>query len=220
MFLITENQQYKTTEIYSLIGGQYLKIPILVSIFLILSLLCSQASAGCGKWVIRDNTDFLADPTFDEAIKSSTGDLASAKDENTATTTNTQSDQKQPAKENQNQEAEKQTQNKDVSGKWLFDLQQKLGSSLDLILIQTGDRLQGYGTLTENGAKTAATATGSINKDSIELGVKTVVDHSQNEDGKKYEMKLLALDNALVGHYDLFISDKPAGEGNATAKKS
>ena len=193
-----------------------MKIPILMLIFLILFLLSFQASAGCGKWVIRDNTDFLADPTFDEAVKSSTGDRASVKDENTTD----QSDQKLPVNENQNQEAEKQTQNKDVSGKWLFDLQQTVGSTLDLILIQTGDRLQGYGTLTENGAKTAATATGSITKDSLELDVKTVIDHSQNEDSKKYEMKLLALDNTLVGHYDLFLSDKLAAEGNATAKKS
>jgi len=185
-------------------------------IFLILFLLSFQASAGCGKWVIRDNTDFLADPTFDEAVKSSTGESASIKDENTTTG---QSDPKQPVKENQNQEAEK-LQNKDVSGKWLFDLQQKLGSSLDLILIQTGDRLQGYGTLKENGKKTAATATGSIAKDSLELDVKTVIDHSQNEASKKYEMKLLALDDTLSGHYDLFLSDKLAGEGNATAKKS
>ena len=193
-----------------------MKIKMLMLIFLILFLLSFQASAGCGKWVVRDNTDFLADPTIDEAIKSSTGDRASVKDENTTD----QSDQKLPVKENQNQEAEKQTQNKDVSGKWLFDLQQTVGSTLDLILIQTGDRLQGYGTLTENGAKTAATATGSIIKDSLKLDVKTVIDHSQNEDSKKYEMKLLALDSTLVGHYDLFLSDKLAGEGNATAKKS
>lgn len=193
-----------------------MKIQMLMLIFLILFLLSFQASAGCGKWVIRDNTDFLADPTFDEAVKSSTGDSASVKDENTTD----QSDQKLPVKENQNQEAEKQTQNKDVSGKWLFDLQQTVGSTLDLILIQTGDRLQGYGTLTENGAKTAATATGSITKDSLELDVKTVIDNSQNEDSKKYEMKLRALDDTLIGHYDLFLSDSIAGEGNATAKKS
>jgi hypothetical protein len=193
-----------------------MKIQMLMLIFLILFLLSFQASAGCGKWVIRDNTDFLADPTFDEAVKSSTGDSASIKDENTTD----QSDQKLPVKENQNQEAEKQTQNKDVSGKWLFDLQQTVGSTLDLILIQTGDRLQGYGTLTENGAKTAATATGSITKDSLELDVKTVIDNSQNEDSKKYEMKLRALDDTLIGHYDLFLSDSIAGEGNATAKKS
>jgi hypothetical protein len=194
-----------------------MKIQMLMLIFLILFLLSFQASAGCGKWVIRDNTDFLADPTFDEAVKSSTGNSASVKDENTTTD---QSDQKLPVKENQNQEAEKQTQNKDVSGKWLFDLQQTVGSTLDLILIQTGDRLQGYGTLTENGAKTAATATGSITKDSLELDVKTVIDNSQNEDSKKYEMKLRALDDTLIGHYDLFLSDSIAGEGNATAKKS
>lgn len=194
-----------------------MKIQMLMLIFLILFLLSFQASAGCGKWVIRDNTDFLADPTFDEAVKSSTGDSASVKDENTTTD---QSDQKLPVKENQNQEAEKQTQNKDVSGKWLFDLQQTVGSTLDIILIQTGDRLQGYGTLTENGAKTAATATGSITKDSLELDVKTVIDNSQNEDSKKYEMKLRALDDTLIGHYDLFLSDSIAGEGNATAKKS
>jgi hypothetical protein len=193
-----------------------MKIQMLMLIFLILFLLSFQASAGCGKWVIRDNTDFLADPTFDEAVKSSTGDSASVKVENTTD----QSDQKLPVKENQNQEAEKQTQNKDVSGKWLFDLQQTVGSTLDLILIQTGDRLQGYGTLTENGAKTAATATGSITKDSLELDVKTVIDNSQKEDSKKYEMKLQALDDTLIGHYDLFLSDSIAGEGNATAKKS
>jgi hypothetical protein len=189
---------------------------MLMLIFLILFLLSFQASAGCGKWVIRDNTDFLADPTFDEAVKSSTGDSASANDENTID----QSDQKLPVKENPNQEAEKQNQNKDVSGKWLFDLKQTVGSTLDLILIQTGDRLQGYGTLTENGAKTAATATGSITKDSLELDVKTVIDNSQKEDSKKYEMKLQALDDTLIGHYDLFLSDSIAGEGNATAKKS
>jgi hypothetical protein len=194
-----------------------MKIQMLMLIFLILFLLSFQASAGCGKWVIRDNTDFLADPTFDEAIKSSTGELASVKDENTTNTG--QSDQKSPVKENQNQDAEKQTKNKDVSGKWLFDLQQTVGSTLDLILIQTGDRLQGYGTLMENGVKTAATATGSITKDSLELDVKTVIDNSQNKDSKKYEMKLRALDDTLIGHYDLFLSDKLAGEGNATAKK-
>jgi len=77
-----------------------LKMKMVMLIFLILFLLSFQASAGCGKWVIRDNTDFLADPTFDEAVKSSTGESASIKDENTTTG---QSDPKQPVKENQNQ---------------------------------------------------------------------------------------------------------------------
>jgi hypothetical protein len=31
---------------------------------------------------------------------------------------------------------------------------------------------------------------------------------------------LQALDDTLIGHYDLFLSDSIAGEGNATAKKS
>ena len=31
---------------------------------------------GCGKWVIRDNTDFLKDPIFDDAVASSTGSSA------------------------------------------------------------------------------------------------------------------------------------------------
>ena len=46
----------------------------ILSLALILIILASPAWAGCGKWVIRDNTDFLADPLFDEAMDSSRRD--------------------------------------------------------------------------------------------------------------------------------------------------
>jgi hypothetical protein len=197
-----------------------LKIKTIIFIFMILTLLSFQASAGCGRWVIRETTDYLDDPNFDEAVKSSTGPSQSLKEDNTTS----QSDSQMPTKESSNKSAEKQNEkadvSEDVSGRWIFDLHQSLGSSLDLILIQSGDRLQGYGTLMENGAKTAATATGSIAKDSLSLDVKSVINSTNSSASKKYEMKLQAMNDMLLGHYDLFLSDELAGEGNATAKRS
>ena len=47
-----------------------------ICIILIVSLSASPAFGGCGRWVIRDNTDFLTDPVFDQAVASSTGTSA------------------------------------------------------------------------------------------------------------------------------------------------
>ena len=55
-----------------------MKSQLIVCTVLILAMLASPAFAGCGKWVIRDNTDFLTDPIFDDAVASSTGSSATA----------------------------------------------------------------------------------------------------------------------------------------------
>ncbi len=59
-----------------------MRIQIIAVFILVIVLLTFQAQAGCGKWVVRTpETDFLEDPTFDEAVKSSTGPTATVKEE-------------------------------------------------------------------------------------------------------------------------------------------
>jgi len=54
---------------------------------LIVAMLAYQASAGCGRWVIRESTDYLQDPIFDEAVASSTGPSSTVKPGNTSSQT-------------------------------------------------------------------------------------------------------------------------------------
>ena len=84
---------------------------------------------------------------------------------------------------------------------------------LDLILIQTKDRLQGYGTLLDEGADLPATATGSISDDSVSLIVSLV------EQKKEYKLDLAIAKDGLKGIYELSMNEKLAGSGNATAQQ-
>ena len=86
-------------------------------------------------------------------------------------------------------------------------------NALDLILIQTRDRLQGYGTILEGGADLPATATGSISDDSVSLIVSLV------EQKKEYQLDLAVIEGGLKGIYELYESEKLAGRGNATASR-
>ncbi|OYV07684.1 MAG: lipoprotein, partial [Methanosaeta sp. ASP1-2] len=70
-----------------------MKTQLIVCAVLILSVLASPAYAGCGKWVIRDNTDYLEDPMFDDAVASSTGSSATANADG-ATIVNNETDEK------------------------------------------------------------------------------------------------------------------------------
>lgn len=53
-----------------------MKIHSILCLILITALLARPAWAGCGRWVIRDNGDYLSDPDFDQAVASSTGSAA------------------------------------------------------------------------------------------------------------------------------------------------
>ena len=43
-------------------------IRIILSVVLLALLLSTQALAGCGRRVVRGNTDYLEDPIFDDAV--------------------------------------------------------------------------------------------------------------------------------------------------------
>jgi hypothetical protein len=185
----------------------------------IVALLANPAWAGCGKWVVRDNTDFLTDPLFDQAVASSTGTSATLNPDGTARQSQEKENKSETAAVSNAVATEKKDPAIDLGGKWRIMLdkgatEQNRGTALDLILIQTGERLQGYGTLIDEGSDITATATGSISEDSISLDVKLV------KQKKDYKLDLALINNKMVGHYELYESEKLAADGNATASRS
>jgi len=184
-----------------------------------MALLVCPAWAGCGKWVVRDNTDFLTDPLFDEAVASSTGTSATLNPDGTAKQSIETENSSAATKSANTAAVEKKDPVMDLGGKWSVRLEaanaeKSKGSALDLILIQTGERLQGYGTLIDGGSDIPATATGSITKDSISLDVKLVL---QKMD---YKLDLALVNNRMEGNYELYESQKLEEDGNATASRS
>jgi hypothetical protein len=205
-------------------GGLQLKSQLIACMVLVLATLACPAYAGCGKWVIRDNTDFLKDPTFDDAVASSTGSSATLNADGTQKEVNTA-----PAELNQSTAtndaiaAAKRVPAIDLAGKWSVSLEKSLtdsraeqnkGKAIDLILIQTGDRLQGYGTLLEGGSDIPATATGFISDEGINLDVKII------KQKKDYRLDMDLVKSKLEGSYRLYELEKLAENGNATASRS
>ncbi len=191
-----------------------MKTQLIVCMVLILATLSCPAYAGCGKWVIRDNTDFLTDPIFDDAVVSSTGSSDTVNQDRTVKAKN-------ETVENSEKTAivEKKTPTIDLAGKWRVMLEkssaeQNAGKAIDLILIQTGDRLQGYGTLLEGGLDSPATATGSISDEGISLDVKLI------QQKKDYRLDMALVKSELLGSYELYAMEKLEENGNATASRS
>jgi len=87
--------------------------------------------------------------------------------------------------------------------------------ALDLILIQTNDRLQGYGNVLRKGTDIPVTATGHISSnDSISLNVKQV------EQDRDYMLDLAIIEDRMEGSYKIYQDGGLAGSGNITASKS
>jgi len=191
-----------------------LKNHLILFTVLITAMLAYQASAGCGKWVVRETTDYLEDPLFEDAVKSSTGPNATLNAIGAAK----QSEEIELAPNSEAQVPKGNTHVVDLAGKWkvILDkdlLESKMESALDLILIQSGDRLQGYGTLVEKGADIPATATGSISEDGISLDVKLT------KQKKDYRLDLAQINSTLEGSYELYEEENLAEKGNVTAKR-
>jgi hypothetical protein len=194
---------------------------VLCTVLIVALLACpAWAAGGCGKWVVRDNTDFLTDPDFDQAVASSTGTSATLNPDGTAKPSVEAETKKDSAISTPVVAAvEKKDPVMDLGGKWKVRLEtanaeQSKGSALDLILIQTGERLQGYGTLVEGGSDIPATATGTISENSVILDVKLV------QQKKDYKLDLDLVNNKMEGNYELYESQKLAEDGNATASRS
>ena len=192
-----------------------MKTKSILSLALILVILASPAWAGCGRWVVRDNTDFLADPLFDAAMESSTGINDSAGSQESQSAANqTENRSTSPAPETVIQKKDPII---DLAGKWRMSLIGGVTESakiMDIILIQSGDRLQGYGSIADGDSDALATATGALSEDEIRLQVKV------NSQQKDYLLDLVHEDGRLQGSYELYQAERLAGSGNATARRS
>lgn len=190
-----------------------MRMKSILSLAMILIILASPAWAGCGRWVVRDNTDFLADPLFDAAMESSTGinDLDG-------------SEESQAANQGENNSTatsavavvQKEDPIIDLAGKWRMSLTgdgTESAKIMDIILIQSGERLQGYGSITEGDSDALATATGAVSEDEISLEVKV---NSQQED---YRLDMVHENGRLQGSYALYQAERLAESGNATASR-
>jgi hypothetical protein len=201
-----------------------LKSQLIVCILLILAMLACPASAGCGKWVIRDNTDYLEDPMFDDAVASSTGSSATVNPEGMAKEEKNETEEN--SEENIGKEptintdvVRKEAPTIDLAGKWRLRLEkspaeQNTGKTINLILIQNGNRLQGYGTLLDEGSDIPATATGSISDEGISLDLKLTAQK------KDYRLDMALISSKLEGKYELYEMETLAEKGNATASRS
>lgn len=184
---------------------------LMISIMLMMTIFSFQASAGCGRWVIRENpnVDYLADPVFDAAFNDPTIDPSEKSNEGAnanAQSNNTSS----PLQEDKNLV--------DLSGKWQINMG-KPTDYLKLILIQSDDRLQGYGNLIDNITEVPATVTGSISENAVVLDAKLVSDGIPNRIDKKYKLDLAPSRETMSGRYELYEANKLIRKGNVTAIK-
>lgn len=189
----------------------------ILSLALILIILASPAWAGCGRWVVRDNTDFLADPLFDEAMAPLVETNATADSEEAPAAENQTEDQSS-AQASTEAAVQKAAPVIDLAGKWKISMNgdgsEAARRSMDIILIQSADRLQGYGTITEGSSDVTATATGAVSNDGISLQVKV------NSQKKDYRLDLVNEGGRMQGSYELYQAEKLAESGNATASRS
>lgn len=114
--------------------------------------------------------------------------------------------------------SEPETDVMDLGGKWTVEFE-GLGSSLELVMIQTGDRLMGSGTLNKGETKIPVTASGSISRDKMKLDAKTVVGEYVNKIDERYKIDLSKKNGAFSGSYEAYAGEKFTGKGNATASK-
>jgi hypothetical protein len=106
----------------------------------------------------------------------------------------------------------------EVDGKWTVKLVDA-ASSMDLILIQTGKSVSGWGNLEEKSTKLPLIATGSVSDNSINLDIKTVVGEYVNKVDKRFKIDLVKVDRVVSGSYEAYSGEDLSGKGKATASR-
>lgn len=200
----------------------------IIYLVLITALLTSPAWASCGTWIMRGNTEYHYDPEYEGAVTSSTGHATPSppekpiqKDVEKEKEVIKESDEKASQKDaaiNETTAAPMEEPVIDVGGEWNVMIETMAGGqndpeAIDLIIIQTIDRLQGYGNFLKIGTDLPATATGRISDDSVSLNVKQV------EQKKDYRLDLKIAEERMEGSYKIYEGGKLSGSGNATASR-
>jgi hypothetical protein len=185
---------------------------------LVVGVLCFNASAGCGRWVVRDNTDYLKDPLMDvNNPVTDAPNLTATQDSAIVTDVKTQS----------GASPSNATPEPDLSGKWFVKFNSASNTSADLILVQSTDsaedgkdRVQGYGNLKGNGLAIPITGTGFLSNDTLDMNLKLGFGAGASKSIEKYVLRLSMIKGTLYGSYELYNSDVLTGKGNATATRS
>jgi len=108
----------------------------------------------------------------------------------------------------------------DVSGKWSIKFGDRTDIWLDLTLWSSGgDKIMGYGTMTEGDAKNSVTATGSFTDPDLTLTVKSATSEYVSKRYGECDLYLSRVDKTLSGTYVLKSDELTSSKGNATAKK-
>jgi lysophospholipase L1-like esterase len=107
-----------------------------------------------------------------------------------------------------------------VSGTWSIEFSDSTDKSMNLMLwVSGGSRIMGYGTITNKGAGSSASATGSFNANELILSVKST---ESKYDSQKYDecyLDLFMVNCVGSGTYSLKSGGLSLHEGNATAVK-
>ncbi len=216
-----------------------MKMHPILCLVLVTALLTGPAWAGCGTWIIRGNTEYHYDAEYERAVSTSTGHAAPL---NANGASKEEADKPSDENTNQTEAASNETAKApkeeplpepaieepvieeepvvDLKGDWKVLLNtvidgQNVQEALDLILIQTNDRLQGYGNILQKGTDIPVTATGHINSnESVSLNVKQV------EQKRDYRLDLAVVEGTMEGSYKIYQDGTLAGNGNITASKS
>jgi hypothetical protein len=188
-------------------SGRSCSAKSLFSVLLLAILLSDLASAGCGRWVVRETTDYLADPLFDVADPAAQDVTDTIEEKNS-----TNLDQAP------NQDATKADPVADIEGKWLVELNESERDRIELILTQSGDRLQGYATLAGKGSEVHANVKGQLSGENVDLDLK-VNENSLGQEADHYLLNLALVNQALSGSYELRQGDMIKEKGKATASR-
>ncbi|NYT01611.1 MAG: hypothetical protein GKC10_02485 [Methanosarcinales archaeon] len=161
--------------------------------------------------MVRETTDYLDDPLFNALAEPSDGQEETAAEEAGA----------------EGQQAEIQEQNLtdqkpavDLSGKWMIGLNGSSTGSLDLIMINSGSSVSGYGNLTESGSVYAVTARGTLTEPDLTLEIRPVTNGDAYNAVRLFQLKLALAGQSLAGTYQIYQSEELVGRGNATATRN
>lgn len=106
----------------------------------------------------------------------------------------------------------------DVSGKWSIKFDDRTDMSLDLNLWSSGvDKIMGYGTMMEGGAKNSVTAIGSFTDSDLTLTVKSATSEYVSQRYDECDLYLSLVNKTLSGTYILKSGGQTSSKGNATA---
>lgn len=108
----------------------------------------------------------------------------------------------------------------DVSGRWSIKFDDRRDVSLDLNLWSSGgDKIMGYGTMIDSGAKNSVTAIGSFTDPDLTLTVKSAASEHVSQRYDECGLYLSLMNKTLSGTYVLKSGEQTSSEGKATAIK-